>query len=432
VGLLPAAGSAPSVVRSASGQFSVLPGESARRTAGAAFLEQADLLHLEPTLLTVSAERLRQHLTRELQDATPWQGHIRFTLRNTYSFEAPVQVVAQWQGSRWDYDVSLPDYIARDRFVRALVEVNLMEIANRGAAGRAAEIPPWLTEGLTAQLMVSRSIEIILPPPKLQWRGMHVTPWVVEELNYQPLALAHAQLQTNTPLTLEQLSWPEPGAFEGRKGVAFRHCSHLLVTRLLQLPDGPALMNRFLRSLGRHYNWQVAFLNTYRETFPTLLDAEKWWALEVGHFTGRELGATYPYAESVDRLRRAVRFPVEVRLSTNDLPMRGDVPLQVILEEWESNRQRRALEQTLTDLNLLRARIAPELIPLLDDYRQSLGDYLKNRNRSGLYLPKGMNRQIALTQLMRRTIRRLNELDAELATHLQPPPGEAALADSPD
>jgi len=417
-------------VHSASGQFTVLQPDIPGPSAEGAFLSEAGLLHLDPTLLTISAERLRQHLTRELGDSSPWEGRIIFSLHRTGSFDAPVYAVGEWQGDGWQYQVSLPDYLRKDRFIRALVEVNLMEIANRSSSGRAAEIPDWLTEGLTARLLVSRSLEIILPQPQLALRSMKITPWVVEEINYQPLALAHAQMRTNTPLTIEQLSWPTEDSFRGPKGQAYRHCAHLLVARLLELPDGSALMNAFIRNLGRHYNWQVAFLDTYQARFPSQLDLEKWWALQVALFTGRELGAHYAYEDSVLRLQQAVRFPVEVRLGTNALPMHGAVRLQTIIQEWDMNRQTRALNQTLQELVALRARIAPELIGLLDDYRLALEHYLRNRNRKGLYLPKGVNRQPALTGLIRRTLSTLDELDAELAGLTPEQADKPALANS--
>jgi hypothetical protein len=415
--------------QSASGQFSVLsPDPSSPRVASAPLLADSDLLHVDPTLLTVSAERLRQHLVRELQDSSPWEDRILFSLRPAQGFDAPVEMIAEWHGDGWRYRVFMPEYLAHDRFVRALVEVNLMEMANRTSSGRASEVPAWLTEGLTAQLLASRAIEIILPPPRLKVGKMQVTPWVVEERKYQPLATAQLQLSTNTPLTIEQLSWPAPNAFVGRRGEIYRHCSHLLLTRLLQLPDGHALLNAYIRNLSRHYNWQVAFLDTYSQLFPSLLDLEKWWALQVADFTGRELGDLYSYTKSVRQLKQTVRFPVEVRLETNDLPMHGDAPLQTIIREWEGNQQRMALEQVVAKLTLLRARIAPELVALLDDYRLTLGNYLNNRDRMGIYLPKGANRQAAMNRLMGLTLRRLNRQDAELASLMPENEEESALA----
>jgi hypothetical protein len=390
-----------------------------------------NLVQLEPTLLTVSAERLRQHLCREIGDTSPWSGRVLFSLHPTKSLEAPARLRAEWQGNGWQYQVSLPDYIQHDRFIRTLVEVNLMEMADRDSAGRTTEIPIWLTEGLTGILLVSHSIEIILPPPRLQVRGVSTTPWSVQTKSYQPLALAHAQLQTNAPLTIEQLSWPAPNSLSGRRGQTYRNCSQLLVTQLLRLPEGPALLNAFIHDLGRHYNWQVAFLGTYQAQFSSMLDFEKWWALQVAHFTGRELGATYAYGDSVLRLKQAVLFPVEVRLQTNDLPLHGAMRLQTVIQERDLQQQQRAINRTLTELNLLRARIAPELIGLLDDYRLTLENYLRNRNRSGIYLPRGINRQVALNAVVRRTLQALDQLDEELDGLLPAPAGVETLANSP-
>lgn len=190
-------------------------------------------------------------------------------------------------------------------------------------------------------------------------------------------------------------------------------------------------MNAFIRNLHRHYNWQVAFLDTYQAHFSSLLDLEKWWALQVAHFTGRELDVTYSYDDSLARLHQVVRVPVEVRLATNDLPLRGAVPLQTVIQEWDGNRQVRALEQTYSDLALLRARAAPEVLPLLDDYRLTIEHYLKNRNRAGIYLPKGTNRQASLIQLIRRTVRSLDRLDRQLAGLLPESPATPALVDTP-
>ncbi|MCU0787204.1 MAG: hypothetical protein MUC91_03305 [Verrucomicrobia bacterium] len=418
-------------VQSASGQFSVQAIESRSLPARFDLASDPDLLELDPTLLIVSAERLRQHLCREMGDTSPWQGRILFSLRPAESLEAPARLRAEWQGKGWQYQVSLPNYIQRDRFVRTLVEVNLMEMANRNSAGRTVEIPVWLTEGLTSLLLVSYSIEIILPPPRLQVRGVRTTPWSVEAKSYQPLAQAHAQLQTNAPLSIEQMSWPTPASLLGRKGQTYRSCAQLLVTRLLRLPEGPALLNAFIRNLGRHYNWQVAFLDAYSSQFPTLLDFEKWWALQVAHFTGRELGATYGYGDSVLRLKQAVLFPVEVRFQTDDLPLHGAMRLQTVIEERDLQQQQRAINRTLVELNLLRARIAPELIGLLDDYRLTLESYLRNRNRSGLYVVRGLNRQVALNAVVRRTLQELDQLDAELEALLPAPARVDALVDLP-
>lgn len=410
-------------VLSASEQFSVQVDPRLEAQYRPLSFSDVDLVHLNSSLLIVSAERLRQHLERELDDTLPWAGRISFLLRPAESAEAVIQVRAEWSSTGWRYQVSMPDQLRADRFIRALVEINLLEMANRRSSGKSAEIPAWLIEGFTGHLIASRAIELILPPPRRDIRGIAITPWVVEELHYQPLAQAHAQLQMSTPLSIEELSWPTADSLNDRDENVYRHCSQLLVTRLLSLPNGQAMLRDFLSRLTQHYNWQVAFLEAFDSQFFTLLEFEKWWALQVVHFTGRDLRATYTYTDSVLRLQQVVHFPVAVRLSTNDLPMLSEVRLQTVIREWGIRKQTEALKRTLAELALLRARVAPELIELVDGYRLALADYLRDRDRSGLYLPKGLNQQSAMITTVRFAVRKLDRLDAQLLA-LLPEQGE--------
>ncbi len=66
----------------------------------------------------------------------------------------------------WQYRVDLPNVVERPRYVRAIVQVLLLELANRTAQGRGAEIPLWLVEGFSQLLLASSEVEIILPPPR--------------------------------------------------------------------------------------------------------------------------------------------------------------------------------------------------------------------------------------------------------------------------
>jgi len=38
---------------------------------------------------------------------------------------------------------------------------------------------------------------------------------------------------------------------------------------------------------AQYYNWQFAFLQAFSATFQQPLDVEKWWSLQLLHFTGR-------------------------------------------------------------------------------------------------------------------------------------------------
>jgi len=45
-----------------------------------------------------------------------------------------------------------PGLVQSERYVRAMVQVLLLELGNRHARAHTAEIPTWLTEGLSRQL----------------------------------------------------------------------------------------------------------------------------------------------------------------------------------------------------------------------------------------------------------------------------------------
>jgi hypothetical protein len=426
--------SAPSHFTSASGQFTVQAGPDWKPSPAVwGTAEDPDVVQLTPTLLTVSAERLRQHLQRELEDRSNWSGRVLLELEPARVPRDTLRVVAELQSGRWQYRVTLPERMRRAGYLRALIEINLLEMANSRSAGRCAEVPTWLIEGLTGHLLASQAWQLILEPPQMTIRGVNLSPYYVESVNWQPLRLAHAQLQTNAPLTIEELGWPTEAGLEGRAGLVYRHCAQLLVTQLFRLPQGRRQLLAFIHTLATHYNWQVSFLEAFRADFPSLRSLEKWWALQVAHFTGRELDSICTHEDSVARLRDAVRVPVQVRLQTNDAPMHSTVSLQTVITEWDAARQAEALQQTLNRLALLRARLAPDLLSLLDDYRLSLGDYLRDRTKVGLHLPKGADRNIPLMQARGRVLRQLDQLDRELDSALlarptPPPPGNEAAS----
>jgi hypothetical protein len=61
-------------------------------------------------------------------------------------------------------------------------------------------------------------------------------------------------------------------------------------------------------------------------------------------------------------------------------PMRTDITFQTIIRGWSRPQQLHVLKKKLWDLGLLRLRISPELIPLVDDYRHVLQAYYKQRS----------------------------------------------------
>ena len=128
------------LTRSVSGQF-IVTGDRAgivtrHCTRGST---NADFVRLEPALLAVSAERIKQTLWRTLgvDSTAPWRGKIFLALHPARSLDEDVTVLSEHFADGWNYRVALPDVLPRTRFLRALTGVTLLEFANRGA-GRAS------------------------------------------------------------------------------------------------------------------------------------------------------------------------------------------------------------------------------------------------------------------------------------------------------
>ena len=138
-----------------------------------------------------------------------------------------------------------------------------------------------------------------------------------------------------------------------------------------------------LAELPQRYNWQFAFLSAFHSYFLRPVDVEKWWALQVVHFTSRDTSAqTWPFEESWQKLDQTLHAAVEIHTGTNDLPLSTTVTLQKVIREWDHARQLQALQAKVRELELLQARLAREFGPLVDNYRQALQNYLQRQDKS--------------------------------------------------
>ena len=86
---------------------------------------------------TVSCERIKQALMRELGATAPWRGTVYLVL---YPARAPgdtITITSERFKGGWQYRVDFPDVVERSRYVRAIVQVLLLEVANRTAQEHA-------------------------------------------------------------------------------------------------------------------------------------------------------------------------------------------------------------------------------------------------------------------------------------------------------
>lgn len=381
---------------------------------------EAHYVRVDSTLLTVSCERIKHALLTEMDAPDNWRDRIYIDLRHARTLNDTVIISSEPFGRDWNYHVSLPDTVERTRLVTSMVDVLLLEMANR-KAGRSAEIPTWLGFGLCEDILRSSDIELVLKPARPVGAGMTFSSLMISGTKTNALAIAHADLRAAPPLTLDQLSWPDETRLDGAEGETYRSSAQLLVHDLLELRDGHAAMRAFIQELPEHLNWQLSFLHAFRADFGSQLDLEKWWALRLVDFTGRDIFETWSPEVSWDKLEEIIRPVVEVRTRVNELPLRSEVKLQTIIEKWDVPRQVETLKERSKLLYSLRSRVSQEFAKLVDDYRRTIDVYLEKRREAG-YLRTPLTREVmGLDEVERQTIADLNVLDS-IREDLRPKP----------
>jgi hypothetical protein len=392
------------MARSFSGQFLVRGLNTPTRTAPAPATTNQHLIRLESTLVAVSCERIKQLIYHELGVGNAWRGKIFLSLYPAQTTDQAVTIVSEKFRDGWQYQVQLPDLLERVRYVRTIVQVVLLEFANRTAKERSAEIPVWLGEAFTQQLLASNEMEIILPPPRPGTNGPSLIFANLSARRDTPKEQARKKLQSRPPLSFDELSWPAEEHWSGDPGEVYRSSAQLFLNELIRLKDGRSRLRAMLAELPQRYNWQFAFLSAFDAYFLRTVDVEKWWALQMVHFISRDASAqTWPFEESWQKLDQVLHSAVEIHTGTTDLPLPTTVTLQKVIREWDHSRQLQALQAKIRELDMLQPRIAREFAELVDNYRQVLLIYLQQQDKS---------ERKELSRAAQETLKRLDELDS--------------------
>jgi hypothetical protein len=392
----PALALEPVTVRSQSGQFMVRGLPRGAPLSGYA-TSAVDYVRLDPTITTIALERIRQAVLDELGLPNQWRGLVTVHLQSLAGDFAPVRINSVRYTDGWGYQVEMPERIDKERFIRVAVQVVLLEVANRTSKTREAELPPWLAVGLAAELQVTSLSSFALEPEtQVARRAAH--PDVMQG--------ARELLQQRPALKFDELCLPA-GEENSRDEAAFyRACAHLFVHELLRLRTGRDCLRDLLQRLPENLNWQTTFLQAFRGHFPRLVDADKWYALTIATFVGRDAMSVWPVETSWKQLEEILTTQVQVRLDASELPLDTQVTLQRIIAEWEFPRQQPVLQQKIHRLQALRQRAAPEVNELVEDYLRILTAYSGGRQSAR---PAGLFR----SRINSRTVvKQLDELDA--------------------
>ena len=210
------AGLEPVTVRSQSGQFLVRGLPRGVPSSGYS-TSPIQFVRLDPTITAISFERVRQAILNELNLPDKWRGLITITLHPVEEDNSRVHFNSVHYADGWGYRVDLPERIDTERFINVAVEVILLEIANRKAVVREAELPPWLVPGLSAELQNTTLSTLTLEPETQVARRDHSTDW---------MRVSRELLRQHPALKFDQLSMPAEEHWSGAGAApSFPDCS---------------------------------------------------------------------------------------------------------------------------------------------------------------------------------------------------------------
>jgi len=393
-----------------------------------------DKIPLEPALLVVSCERVKELFLTELGLSDDWTGKIDLIINSSLKEEREPSLTAIHNLDGWSYELELPKRIPPQILVRAVIEALLAELANRHAGSQTADIPFWLVDGLSAHLQAF-NLPTYIVRPNVQSAGY-------QKLTIEGMEEVRTVLRQRAPLTFQQLSWPEQADVVGKDEAVYRSCAQLLFESLLQLDDGRDCLHRMLEEMPKHLNWQTAFLLAFHSHFARLLDVEKWWGLNCVSFTASDLTAPRTAQTCWHKLQDALDVPVEVHIAPTRTPTQARLTLQEVILQWDAVSARAALQRTVReleglqwftyrcDLNLdasgaspatvrnahemeaLQLRISQELSPLVTRYMAVLLNYIKQGPNEGPSALEGKVHSVSVS-LKNKTVRLLNDLDQQ-------------------
>lgn len=365
------------------------------------------LVTLRADLLAVTAERVKQAVDRRLDVQDGWRSRIYIQMRDAKRMEGRLSIRAEAGRDGWQFFVPVPDQIEWPRLIRTLVEVVLLERANRhNPGGECALVPLWLTEGLYQLILAEEGRDLVAEAATVLNRS---------RLKPDSLSPTRALLRGKEPMPFSELSLltfdqlTEPARFQ-----EFQATVTLLTYEFVRSAWGQGVLRRFLAEIPQCLNWQTALLRASGGGFQSLLDVEKWWAVSATDTLTTDPNQRWPRERILQRLEELRFETTEVRVDTNSPAVPKVVPLTELLVKWDYETQRQVLNRKVTQWRMLAMRAAPELAPLCGEYAKVVADYVRARDRAGLG-PTARGSLEARGNLLASSVaRRVEELDLQL------------------
>jgi hypothetical protein len=370
---------------------------------------------LTPQTLAPSCEKVKGEILDALGQRDLWRmgggdtGKILIAIDSSVRTNAPLTVAVTPFEEGWRFRIALPTEVTEERLLRVLVQAIVMELASRHGNERIGEPPLWLVEGLTQTILASVPAGVILQPQTRSVAEMRIG---------DQLAGVREQFQRQPPLEFHEVSLPDLTRMDVRDWELYGACAHLLVRELSRLPNGRERMVRWIDNLQQHWNWQSGFLQAFQDEFRSLLDVEKWWALTVANFTGRNRVQAWSPEFALRKLAEALR-PVGIMPGASQVE---HLSLEQVIADWDFARQLPVLRRFIQQMHAIRINAPPEIRSLVLQFGDAVEEYIDARARAG-YAPILRGRPLSSPRLItRNAVARLRELEGErvrIATELE-------------
>ena len=401
--------------RGISGQFVVSGASGVAARVGAIPTIEGDVadVEVEPQWLAVAAERTKKAVLSRLDLPDHWVGKIHLQIRPRRELgETPIRIVPVSFPNGWQYRVDVPDPVEWRRLVRALVEVILLELANREAGDRLGFPPLWINEGMTELVLADRGEDLVLRSHTAVTRNAQ-----------KPSLLAEARkaLSGRQPLLFSELSFPSESLMaDAAAWRAFQASAAVLVHELVADDMGRRSFAGFLRRLPLHLNWQTGFIEAHQARFLSPLDVEKWWAVNSTHVLGRDPSLLWTKERTLDQMAAILVESAEVTSGTNAPAQRRVLPLAEVVEQWSGPVQREVIRRKEAQLRELYARAPVDVLPLVAECYRVLQEYSSERFSTGSESQRRADLTPRAKVAAAKVARRLRDLDKRIAALRQP------------
>lgn len=407
-GILDAAAAATAVSRS---QQFIVHGHPPPAAKYGTIRPSADInpvIDVQPQALAITAERVQSAVLNRLGAAPAGvRGRFHLFLIPTNRFGAgPLEIIPRAFREGWQYHVGVPESVDWRRLVRGLAEVVVLELANREAAASLARTPLWLNEGLAGILEIEDGRSLVQEPEVVVVRAGR---------RGDPLLESRMALASVGPMTFSELSQPPPGVLSDTNQFARFHASAVLLTQQLLMEEGGvARMRQAVLWSPQFLNWELAFLRAHEGRFLTVLDVEKWWAVNSAAVLSRDPFRRWTREQTVGRLKEVMLELVNTQADTNAPALRRQMPVGEFILGADFPDQRPVIERKLGQLREIYRQAPEDLLSMVEEYYRSLENYLRQRQSAGQD-PTGRGAIEVRSRLQARlTARRLADLDRKL------------------